>query len=225
MHPFFKVSRRTEPKHEFELPKSQGGVVFRPSGSNHVSLFNPDFIPATLETYDKLYIEKLIEFGIQNMDNAISFMDLHRKNGPGQPNKYLNYVSELLEDFEEDFNTYRELYQIAVRWIKDQKRVTVQDLTFDEILKNPEDNNMIINKCQHKQFVDDQGRWMQKKMYLVALSLWLMRAGYFHKKEYSKAVLQRVFTKEFKITVSDKSFRNEPALKYFEDFKEIFPVK
>ena len=106
-----------------------------------------------------------------------------------------------------------------------ENKAGIRGIKLQALFKDPEDFNHLIKACRLKSFTGNEGSWIIDKTHLVALAIWLMENGYFLKEVYPRTVLQSAFTKQFRVSISDRFFRYEILIEDEYNYVVVLPLE
>lgn len=162
-------------------------------------------------------------------------MEYHLSKSNCTLEEFIIHTNKVLEKYGYAITKERNRY-IAFEWIDKYSKVdqiaskqnkkskadpSLNDLFFDQ----HEYENIISILIRHD-VISKNKRWIgleSKKSEVVALIKLLQQNGYI--RALSKTQLGRIFSKEFKFEISDKTFRNEPNSDLCKLYNDIIPPR
>ena len=180
---------------------------------------------------DEYFIDKLSNVAIKNSQKEIfKFLSYHYEETKSSKKEFLDHTEEIFRPNEYKLKPYNYCIGYVYEWIKiKRKQIFVEpqkeieakkpksnvkeDPTFDEIVKDKDRFNKIIQVLKTKEIIGTDLEWRgtstrSKKNELIALIRILQDNGII--KSEAKALLGRLFSKKFKCAMGEKTYQNEP---------------
>ena len=178
---------------------------------------------------DEYFIDKLSNVAIKNSQKEIfKFLSYHYEETKSSKKEFLDHTEEIFRPNEYKLKPYNYCIGYVYEWIKmkrkqifvePQKEIEVkkpksrvkEEPPFDQIVKDKARFEKIIQILKTKGIIGDDLEWKgirSKKTELIALIRILQEKDIIKGK--AKALLGRLFSKEFKCNMSEKTYQNEP---------------